>query len=84
MEWFECWFGEEYLLVYEHRSCEQARHESQAAIGILNLEPGERVRIRKLAPLAVNKLDEADLRFFHEALHSHTRREWRSSSARTW
>lgn len=39
---------------------------------------GERPQIRRLAPVPVTKLTPAELALFHGALHSHTRREWRS------
>lgn len=43
MEWFERWFGEDYLLVYEHRDCAEAAAEAEAVIGILGLSEGELV-----------------------------------------
>lgn len=46
------------------------------------IEPGERPQIRRLAPLAINKLQEAERRFFYDALHRHSRRQWRSLKTR--
>lgn len=43
MEWFKRWFGEEYLLVYNHRTHEQASQESESIAKLLNLRPGERI-----------------------------------------
>ena len=43
MEWFERWFGEEYLLVYEHRNIQEAEREVQAIKDILNLHEHELV-----------------------------------------
>lgn len=37
MEWFERWFGEEYLLVYEHRNHREAEQESEAIAEILHV-----------------------------------------------
>jgi len=41
MEWFEHWFGEEYLLVYDHRDIREAETESEAVIGVIGLGKGE-------------------------------------------
>ena len=38
MEWFKRWFGEEYLLIYEHRNIEEAEHEAKAINEILGLK----------------------------------------------
>ncbi len=43
MEWFERWFGEEYLLVYEHRNLQEAEQESQAIADILHMEKNDLV-----------------------------------------
>ncbi|MFC1651044.1 class I SAM-dependent methyltransferase [Candidatus Latescibacterota bacterium] len=43
MEWFENWFGEEYLLVYDHRDIEEAEKESEFIIDILNIKENETV-----------------------------------------
>ncbi len=43
MEWFERWFGEEYLLVYEHRDTREASAESEAVIRVLGLRQGDLV-----------------------------------------
>jgi glutathione synthase/RimK-type ligase-like ATP-grasp enzyme len=48
----------------------------------VTIENGDRPQIRRLAAVPVTKLSRAELRFFHEALHSHTRREWRSKKDR--
>lgn len=44
----------------------------------VTIETTDRPQIKRLAPVAVTRLTPAELRAFHEALHSHTRREWRS------
>lgn len=49
----------------------------------VTIDPGERVRIRKLAPVAINKLNETDVRFFYDSLHRHSMRKWRSLKTRT-
>ncbi|MCD6307816.1 MAG: methyltransferase domain-containing protein [Candidatus Latescibacteria bacterium] len=41
MEWFERWFGEEYLLVYEHRDGDEAERDVMAIERLLGLRPGE-------------------------------------------
>ncbi len=46
------------------------------------IENGDRPQIRRLASVPVTKLTPAELAFFHEALHDHTRREWRSKKDR--
>ena len=38
MEWFERWFGEEYLLVYEHRNKKEAEREVETIAQVLNLK----------------------------------------------
>jgi len=43
MEWFRRWFGEEYLLVYEHRDGEEAERDVAAIERLLGLRPGELV-----------------------------------------
>jgi glutathione synthase/RimK-type ligase-like ATP-grasp enzyme len=47
------------------------------------IETGGRPQIRRLSPLAINKLKEPDLRFFYESLHQHSKRQWRSLKTRT-
>jgi len=37
MEWFERWFGEEYLLVYDHRDAEEAEREVATVCSVLEL-----------------------------------------------
>ena len=48
----------------------------------VTVENGDRPQIKKLAAVPVTKLNEHETRFFHGALHDHTRREWRSRKAR--
>ncbi len=48
----------------------------------VSIENGDRPQIKRLASVPVTKLTPAELAFFHEALHSHTRREWRSKKDR--
>lgn len=43
MEWYERWFGEEYLLVYEHRDTVEAEREVETIRKVLGLEDGELV-----------------------------------------
>lgn len=43
MEWFERWFGEEYLLVYEHRDTEEAEREAATIRAVLDLKEEELV-----------------------------------------
>jgi glutathione synthase/RimK-type ligase-like ATP-grasp enzyme len=49
----------------------------------VTVENGGRPQIRKLASVPVTKLAPDELAFFREALHQHTRREWRSKKAPT-
>ena len=44
--------------------------------------PGARPQIRKLSPVPITRLNDGELRFFNEAMHHHTRRQWRSNKAR--
>ncbi len=48
----------------------------------VTIDNGGRPQIRRLASVPVTKLSADELRIFHEALHSHTRREWRSKKDR--
>ncbi|MCW5696111.1 MAG: RimK family protein [Bauldia sp.] len=48
----------------------------------VTIENGDRPQIRRLSPLSVTRLTEQELRFFHDAMHRHTRRQWRSNKAR--
>jgi glutathione synthase/RimK-type ligase-like ATP-grasp enzyme len=48
----------------------------------VTIENGARPQIKKLAAVPVMRLSPDELRFFHEALHAHTRREWRSKKDR--
>jgi len=43
MEWYQRWFGEEYLLVYEHRDLAEAERDIHFVERILHLRSGERV-----------------------------------------
>lgn len=43
----------------------------------------DRPQIRRLAPLAANRLKEPERRFFRDALDRHTKRQWRSLRARS-
>jgi glutathione synthase/RimK-type ligase-like ATP-grasp enzyme len=49
----------------------------------VTIETTDRPQIKRLAPVPVTKLTPAELNAFHEALHSHTSREWRDGKART-
>ncbi len=48
----------------------------------VTIENGGRPEIRKLASVPVTRLSAEELIVFHQALHSHTRREWRSKKDR--
>lgn len=41
MNWYERWFGEEYLLVYEHRSISEAEQDIKAITPLLDLKESE-------------------------------------------
>jgi SAM-dependent methyltransferase len=43
MEWFKKWFGEEYLLVYEHRDIKEAEFEVEFIERILELKKNDRI-----------------------------------------
>ncbi len=43
MEWFENWFGEEYLLVYDHRNADEAEREAAFIKDVLDLKADETV-----------------------------------------
>jgi len=43
MEWFERWFGEDYLLVYHHRDEREAEKDVAAILTVLDPEPGARI-----------------------------------------
>jgi ubiquinone/menaquinone biosynthesis C-methylase UbiE len=43
MEWYARWFGEEYLLVYDHRDTEEAEREVRTIEKILAVEGNERI-----------------------------------------
>ena len=43
MEWFENWFGEEYLHVYDHRNVEEAEREAAFIQELLDLKENETV-----------------------------------------
>ena len=48
----------------------------------VTIETADRPQIKRLAAVPVTKLSPDELRAFHEALHNHTRREWRSKKAK--
>jgi glutathione synthase/RimK-type ligase-like ATP-grasp enzyme len=48
----------------------------------VTIENGDRPQIKRLAAVPVAKLTPAELAFFQESLHDHTRREWRSKKDR--
>ncbi|MBN1292086.1 MAG: class I SAM-dependent methyltransferase [Candidatus Latescibacteria bacterium] len=43
MDWYKRWFGEEYLLVYEHRNIQEAEYEIQRIKDIIGLRGDEHV-----------------------------------------
>jgi SAM-dependent methyltransferase len=43
MAWFSQWFGEDYLLVYDHRNEEEAERDVDAVERVLELQGGERI-----------------------------------------
>jgi len=43
MEWFERWFGDEYLIVYEHRNTDEAEREVETIRKVLDLRGEELV-----------------------------------------
>ncbi len=43
MEWYERWFGEDYLTVYDHRDTEEAERDVQAIKNVLDLKENELV-----------------------------------------
>nr|MBA3346785.1 class I SAM-dependent methyltransferase [Gemmatimonadales bacterium] len=43
MEWFEEWFGEEYLQLYPHRDDAEAERVVALIAGVVGLRPGCRV-----------------------------------------
>jgi len=43
MEWYQRWFGEDYLLVYEHRDTAEAERDVAAVVEVLGLEAGDMV-----------------------------------------
>jgi glutathione synthase/RimK-type ligase-like ATP-grasp enzyme len=48
----------------------------------VTIENGGRPQVKRLAAVPVTKLTPAELSLFHEALHTHTTREWRSGKTR--
>ncbi|MCC6983105.1 MAG: RimK family protein [Bauldia sp.] len=48
----------------------------------VSVEINGRAQVKKLSTLSVTRLTPEELRFFNEALHQHTRREWKSKKAR--
>lgn len=72
-------------LVAERRFDRFARHLFdwfRCPILEVSIENGSRPQIRKVAPIPLGRLNEAEMRFFLDALHRHTRRQWRSHKAR--
>lgn len=49
----------------------------------VTIEPGKWLSIERIRPRNVTRLANGDGAFFREALHTHTRREWRAPRART-
>ncbi|MCB1382006.1 MAG: RimK family protein [Notoacmeibacter sp.] len=49
----------------------------------VTIEPGEWVRIRKIAFHPLSRMDEAERKRFFAALEAHTAREWRDSRSKT-
>ena len=43
MAWFQQWFGEDYLLVYDHRDEAEAERDVDAVVRVLGLQGGERI-----------------------------------------
>jgi len=48
----------------------------------VTIESNDRPQIKRLAAVPVTKLSSSELAFFHEALHQHTNRVWRSKKER--
>ncbi len=48
----------------------------------VTVEPGRWISIDRIRPRNVTRLDNGEAAFFREALHQHTRREWRDPKAR--
>ena len=48
----------------------------------ITVEPGRWISIDRIRPRNVTRLDNGEAAFFREALHQHTRREWRDPKAR--
>lgn len=48
----------------------------------VTVDKNERPQLRKIAALPSHRLKEGDRQFFHDALHRHTQRKWRSSRTR--
>jgi glutathione synthase/RimK-type ligase-like ATP-grasp enzyme len=49
----------------------------------ITIEPGHWLRIERIRPRTINRLANGENAFFHEALHQHTKREWRDPKARS-
>jgi len=49
----------------------------------VTLEPGQWLSIGRIRPRNITRLANGDVAFFRQALHQHTKREWRDPKART-
>jgi glutathione synthase/RimK-type ligase-like ATP-grasp enzyme len=49
----------------------------------ITVSPGQRLAIDRIRPRNVTRLANGEATFFREALHQHTKREWRDPRART-
>ncbi len=49
----------------------------------ITVEPGHWLTIERIRPRTINRLANGENAFFHEALHQHTKREWRDPKARS-
>jgi glutathione synthase/RimK-type ligase-like ATP-grasp enzyme len=49
----------------------------------ITAEPGHWLRIERIRPRTINRLANGEIAFFREALHQHTKREWRDPKGRS-
>jgi glutathione synthase/RimK-type ligase-like ATP-grasp enzyme len=49
----------------------------------VSVDPGEWLSIDRIRPRNITRLSNGEADFFREALHQHTKREWRDAKART-
>src|SRR5690606_4691185 len=49
----------------------------------ISVEPAVEFTIRRIRARTIDRLDAEERAFFHQALHEHTRREWRSPRIKT-